>query len=59
MDWKARTATVACGDTRRTFGLKTDGLSPYGPSYMHLQSVAEAHDPKGVYFRSFKMTAED
>ena len=58
-DWKARTATVACGDTRRTFGLKTDGLSPYGPSYMHLQSVAGAHDPKGVYFRSFRMTAED
>ena len=28
--------------------------SPAGVSYLHLQTLAERHDPKGAYFRSFR-----
>ena len=56
-DWTAKTATLSCGGTSRTFQLKTDGKSPFGPSYMHLQTLAEDADPKGAYFRSFRKTA--
>jgi hypothetical protein len=57
-DWTAKTATLSCGGRTQTFPLKTDGKSPFGPSYMHLQTLAEGHDPKGAYFRSFSKTAK-
>ena len=57
-DWEKKSAYAACDGVRRDFALRADGLSPYGPSYLHLQTLAEGHDPKGVCFRSFKMTAE-
>ena len=57
-DWTARKATLACGGRTRTFELRTDGKSPFGPSYMHLQTLAEGHDPQGAYFRSFRKTGK-
>ena len=57
-DWTARKATLACGGRTRTYELRTDGKSPFGPSYMHLQTLAEGHDPQGAYFRSFRKTGK-
>ena len=57
-DWTDKTATLACGARSRTVPLRTDGKSPFGPSYMHLQTLAAGHDSKGAYFRSFRKTAK-
>lgn len=56
-DWNAGTAVMECAGRTRTFELRTAGLSPFGPSYMHLQTLARGMDPKGAYFRSFRETA--
>ena len=58
-DWDRKTAHATCGGFSKVITFRTEGLSPFGPSYLHLQTLAKGHDPKGVYFRSFKMTAED
>ena len=56
-DWTAKTATLACGGRTQSFALRTDGKSPFGPSYMHLQTLARDTDAQGAYFRSFRKTA--
>ncbi|MCQ2388514.1 MAG: glycoside hydrolase [Kiritimatiellae bacterium] len=33
------------------------GRPKFGLSYLHLQALADGHDPQGAYFRSFDMTA--
>ena len=58
-DWERKTAHAACDGFSKDITFRTEGLSPFGPSYLHLQTLAKGHDPKGVYFRSFRMTAED
>lgn len=58
-DWNAKTAELSCGADVKKFTLRTEGFSPFGPSYMHLQTLAEAEDAKGAYFRSFRMRAAD
>ena len=55
-DLAAATATLACEGREVSVPLKTDGFSPFGVSYLHLQTLAAAHDPDGVCFRWFKMT---
>ena len=52
-DWSAGTAALSCSTNgiARTLSLKTEGKSPFGPSYLHLQTLATGHDPKGTYFR--------
>lgn len=61
LDWDcdAETVVVSCAGNRRTLPLKTEGFSPFGLSYLHLQTRADGHDPKGAYFRWFKMSAVD
>ena len=54
----AATVTVKCDGREKTMPLRTDGFSPFGLSYLHLQTLAKEHDPKGAYFRWFKMNAE-
>ena len=56
-DWKAKTALLECDGRKKSFMLKTTGFSPFGPSYMHLQTLAEKADPEGAYFRYFRKTA--
>ena len=55
-DWSAGTAELSCSTNgvARALPLRTDGKSPFGPSYLHLQTLATGHDPKGAYFRSFR-----
>ena len=55
-DWKSGKAMLVCG-LSRTFELRTGGLSPFGPSYLHLQTLARETDFKGAYFRAFRKTA--
>ena len=47
---------LACGGLSRMLELRTCGLSPFGPSYLHLQTLARETDPKGAYFRAFRKT---
>ena len=56
-DWQSGEVYFKCGDIVRKASLRTDGKSPFGPSYIHLQTLAKEHDPKGVYFRSFRKRA--
>lgn len=56
-DWKSGKAMLVCGGLSRTFELRTGGLSPFGPSYLHLQTLARETDFKGAYFRAFRKTA--
>ena len=58
-DLDARTVTVACENHEKELPLRTEGFSPFGISYLHLQTLAEGHDPKGAYFRWFKMKGEE
>jgi len=58
-DLDAKTVSVACGGHEKVLPLRTEGFSPFGISYLHLQTLAEGHDPKGAYFRWFKMKAEE
>jgi hypothetical protein len=55
-DWKKKTAKLECAGYSKTFPIRTEGLSPFGPSYMHLQTLSEKEDTKGAYFRSFRKT---
>ncbi|MBQ3343149.1 MAG: exo-alpha-sialidase [Kiritimatiellae bacterium] len=55
----AKTVTVVCEGREKVLPLRTEGFSPFGISYLHLQTMAEGHDPKGTYFRWFKMKAEE
>ena len=55
-DWKDGKALLVCGGLSRTLELRTGGLSPFGPSYLHLQTLARETDPKGAYFRAFRKT---
>lgn len=52
-----KTVTMTANGRERSFPLRTDGFSPAGVSYLHLQTLAESHDPKGTYIRWFKMRA--
>lgn len=56
-DWKAQRATLFANGKETPFTFDTKELSPYGPSYLHVQTRAAGHDPKGTYFRSFGMRA--
>ncbi len=56
-DLAAATVLLTCEGRTATAPLKTSGFSPFGVSYLHLQTLAESHDPKGTYFRWFKMRA--
>ena len=57
-DLDRKTVTVSCEGRSKDLPLRTEGFSPFGVSYLHLQTLAEGHDPKGAYFRWFKMNAE-
>lgn len=57
-DLDAATVTVACEGRSATHPLRTSGFSPFGVSYLHLQTLAESNDPRGAYFRWFKMKAD-
>ena len=59
--WNLGDATVTLSvDGRETKArLRTEGFSPYGVSYLHLQTLAEGPDAKGTYIRWFKMRATD
>lgn len=56
-DRSADTARLSADGAEHVFGMKKDGFSPYGISYLHLQTTAENHDPKGTCFRWFRMKA--
>ncbi len=56
-DWNDGKALLDCSSHTRTLELRTCGLSPFGPSYLHLQTLATETDSKGAYFRSFRKTA--
>ena len=53
-DEDAESATVRVGD-RVVRKVKLASTPRFGLSYLHLQTLAEGHDPKGAYFRSFDM----
>lgn len=55
----ADTARLSVGGVERVFKMKKDGFSPYGISYLHLQTTAEGHDPVGSCFRWFKMRSTE
>ncbi|MBR4654821.1 MAG: exo-alpha-sialidase [Kiritimatiellae bacterium] len=40
-----------------TLPLRKEGFSPFGISYLHLQTLAEGHDPQGAFFRYLRMSA--
>lgn len=54
-DLAAGTATLTGegGETKVT--LRREGFSPFGVSYLHLQTLATAHDAAGTCFRWFRM----
>ena len=57
-DLDTSTVTVSCDRHEKQLPLKTTGFSPFGVSYLHLQTLAQEHDPKGAYFRWFRMRGE-
>ena len=57
-DLEAGRATLACDGRETSAALKTEGFSPFGVCYLHLQTLAMAHDPQGACFRWFRMTGE-
>jgi len=56
-DWETGTARFTANGVTRDLTFRPQDFSPYGPSYLHIQTRAKGHDPKGAYFRSFRMTA--
>lgn len=59
VDWDldAGVATLAAAGSRRTVRLAAEGVQPAGPSYLHLQTLADGPDPLGSWFRVFDMQA--
>ena len=53
-DFDAKTATLAVDGRRETRTIEPGKFSPFGPCYIHLQTLAEGEDPVGTYFRSFE-----
>jgi len=54
----AASVVIRCGDREKRLPIKMDGFSPFGLSYLHLQTLATKEDAKGTYFRWFKMKGE-
>ena len=58
-DFAAATVSMSCEGRLTTMPLKKSGFSPFGVSYLHLQTLAEAPDAKGTFIRWIKMRATD
>lgn len=52
-------STLVCGSVTRTLPLKKEGFSPAGPSYLHIQTLAEKEDRAGTFFREFRFNAAE
>ena len=57
-DLETGSAVLCDGTTCRKLDLRTSGLSRFGASYLHLQTLAEGRDPDGAWFRAFRMAAD-
>ena len=53
-DCAAKRAVVTCGDAVRELSMDTAAFSAFGPSYLHIQTLAEVQDLKGTYFRELR-----
>ena len=58
-DMDSGLAVLSCGSTSKRFRLRLDGCSPYGLSYLHLQTLADGEDARGSYFREFRKKVFD
>ena len=57
-DCVAKRAVVTCGDDGRELAMDTAAFSAFGPSYLHIQTLAEKEDLKGTYFRELRFNAK-
>ena len=57
-DCAAKRAVVTCGDAVRELAMDTAAFSAFGPSYLHIQTLAEKEDLKGTYFRELRFNAK-
>jgi len=57
VEWDVQkgTAVIRCGGMSKEMPLKTDGFSASGPSYLHIQTLAEREDMQGTFFRELRM----
>jgi hypothetical protein len=60
LEWDCATkrAILSCGDAVRELAMDTAAFSAFGPSYLHIQTLAEVQDLKGTYFRELRFNAK-